>query len=96
MLFQKKKNGTYRLYIDYRALNWHTIKNKYPLPHIDEFFTRLNSAMVFSKIDLRYGYHQIHIKEEDIPKTDFRTHYGHYEFTMLAFDLTNAPLPSCA
>ena len=89
MLFVKKKDGTLRLCVDYRKLNKMTVKNKYPLPRIDEFFDQLKDASVFSKIHLRSGYHQLRIKDTDVHKTAFKTRYGHYEFRVMPFGLTN-------
>ena len=91
MLFVKKKDGTLRLCVDYRQLNKMTVKNKYPLPRIDDLFDQLKGASVFSKIDLRIGYHQLRIKDADVHKTTFRTWYGYYEFLVMSFGLTNSP-----
>jgi hypothetical protein len=91
MIFVPKKGGTQRLCVDYCVLNEVTIKNKYPLPRIDDLFDQLRGACVFSKIDLRSRYHQLKIQECDISKTAFVSRYGLYEYTMKSFGLTNAP-----
>nr|GEV44733.1 putative reverse transcriptase domain-containing protein [Tanacetum cinerariifolium] len=91
VLFVKKKDGTFRMCIDCRELHKLTIKNRYPLPMIDDLFDQFQGSSVYFKIDLRSGYHQLRVMDEDIPKTSFRTRYGHYEFQVMPFGLTNAP-----
>jgi hypothetical protein len=91
VLFVQKKDGSQQMCVDYRSLNDVTVKNKYPLPCIEDLFDEMRDARVFSKIDLRSGYHQMKIRPSDIPKTDFSTRDGLYEFTVMSFELTNAP-----
>jgi len=91
ILFVKKKDRSMRMCIDYRSLNAVTIKNKYPLPRIDDLLDELQKAKFFSKINLRFSYHQMKIRPSDILKTAFVTRYGQYEFTVVSFGLTNAP-----
>ncbi|GKA60882.1 putative reverse transcriptase domain-containing protein [Tanacetum coccineum] len=91
VLFVKKKDGSFRMCIDYKELNKLTVKNRYPLPRIDGLFDQLQGLQFFSKIDLRSGYHQLRVHGDDIPKTAFRTRYRHFEFTIMPFGLTNAP-----
>jgi hypothetical protein len=90
VIFLPKKDGTQRLCVDYHALNEVTVKDKYPLPRIDDLFDQLHGACVFSMIDLRLGYHQLMVRECDIPKTAFILRYGLFEFTVISFGLTNA------
>ncbi|GJZ11117.1 putative reverse transcriptase domain-containing protein [Tanacetum coccineum] len=90
-LFVKKKDGSFWMCIDYWELNKLTVKNRYPLLRIDDLFDQLQGSSVYSKIELRSGYHQLRVREEDIPKTAFRNRYGHYEFQVMSFGLTNAP-----
>ncbi|GJS31530.1 putative reverse transcriptase domain-containing protein [Tanacetum coccineum] len=91
VLFVKKKDGSFRMCIDHYELSRLTMKNRYPLLRIDDLFDQLQGSRVYSKIDLRSGYHQLRVREEDIPKTAFRTRYGHYEFQVMPFGLTNTP-----
>ncbi|KAL4579132.1 hypothetical protein LXL04_015268 [Taraxacum kok-saghyz] len=91
VLFVKKKDGSFRMCIDYRELNKLTVKNRYPLPRTNDLFDQLQGSTHYSKIDLRSRYHQLSVQEEDVPKTAFRTRYGHYKFLVMPFGLTNAP-----
>nr|GFA87305.1 putative reverse transcriptase domain-containing protein [Tanacetum cinerariifolium]GFA87364.1 putative reverse transcriptase domain-containing protein [Tanacetum cinerariifolium] len=91
VLFVKKKDESFRMCIDYLELNKLTVKNRYPLLRINDLFDQLQASSVYSKIDLRSGYHQLRVREEDVPKIAFKTRYGHYEFQVMPFGLTNAP-----
>ena len=91
VIFVKKNDGSLRMYIDYRQLNQVMIKNKFPLPRINELFDQLHGAAYFSKIDLWSGYHQLRVRDQDVSKTAFRTRYEHYKFLVMSFGFTNAP-----
>ncbi|GJW87857.1 putative reverse transcriptase domain-containing protein [Tanacetum coccineum] len=92
VLFVKKKDRSFRKCIDYRELNKLTVQNRYPLPRIDDLFDQLQGSSIYTEIDLRSGYHQLRVRDEDIPKTSFKTRYGHYEFQVMPFGLTNTPV----
>ena len=90
MLLVDKKDGSQRMCVDYRELNKSTIKNRYPMPRVDDLFDQLTGAGIFSKLDLRFRFHQLRVKEDDVPKIDFKVPNGHYKFLVMPFGVTNA------